>query len=250
MRFFKRKTSRATEPGISRLALDGLDIELTRKDIKRLYLRVSADGRVRVSAPKSVPMDTVRGFVVSKRDWIREQQDRFHVHARLPQPEYVDGETHFFGGRRYPLRVREHDGPPRVTLSPDAIDLAVRPGTAKDKRRALIEDWQRRHLKAEIPRIVARYEGPMGVQVREFGVKRMRTRWGTCNIRARRIWLSLELAKRPFECLEYVVVHEMAHLIEAGHNARFYAVMDEFLPGWRTHREALKRLPSDCDPVS
>jgi len=240
--FFKKTA--ATKSRVTCLELDGVEVEVTRKAIKHAYLRVSTDGRVRVSAPRSVGMDWVRGFVVSRQDWIRKQQDRFRACGQLVRAEYIDGEAHYFCGQQYLLRVRERDAPPRVTLNADEIELAIRSNTSLEKRRVLVEDWHRRHLKAAIPSIIARYEGPMGVRVQEFGVKRMRTRWGTCNIRAQRIWLSLELAKRPFDCLEYVVVHEMAHLIEAGHNQRFYAVMDEFLPDWRKHREALRRPSS------
>lgn len=244
MRFFKPKPSTAAQAGISYLTFKDFDVEITRKDIKRLYLRVSADGGVRISAPRSVPIDAVRGFVVSKQAWIRKQQEHLRARGRESPPEYVDGEAHYFGGEQYALSIREHHGPAKVGIRDQSIELSIRPGVPQTKRKSLIEGWYRGRMKAMIPRIIVRYEGLMGVRVHEFGVKRMRTRWGTCNIRAKRIWLNLELAKWPHACLEYVVVHEMTHLIEPLHNERFHALMDEYLPDWRTHKEALRRIPA------
>jgi predicted metal-dependent hydrolase len=187
--------------------------------------------------------ETVRVLILSKLDWIQAQRQKLLRQDRPAPPRYLDGESHFFQGRRYLLRIVEHPAPPRVNLAPDALELYVRPSTPPEKRRQLLEEWLRGRLKTAIASLVAQYEPMMGVKVKEFGVKRMKTRWGTCNPGACRIWLNLELAQHPLPRLEYVVVHEMAHLLEPSHNQRFWGLMDQFYPQWRACREELNRLP-------
>jgi predicted metal-dependent hydrolase len=224
--------------------LDGITVEITRKDIRTLRLSVHApDGRVKVSAPAVLPEATIEAFVLARLGWIRKHRQRLAACEAPPGYRYTDGESHWFGGRQYTLKLIERAAPARVSLGSDTLVLQVRPGSGAAQRRATLDAWYRRQLKANVPDLITGYQPQMGVQVNAFGVKKMKTRWGSCNTRARRIWLNLELARAPSECLEYVVVHEMVHLLERRHNARFHALMDHYLPGWRQHRDRLNRLP-------
>jgi predicted metal-dependent hydrolase len=154
------------------------------------------------------------------------------------------GESHYFLGRRYRLRVVEHDGPSRVAVgSASYLELFVRPSAGEEQREMLLQRWYREQLRLLIPPLLEKWEPVLGVKVAEWGIKRMKTRWGSCNTRARRIWLNLELAKKPPQCLEYIVVHEMMHLLERRHNGRFTTLMDEHLPAWRLHRGELSAVP-------
>ncbi len=150
---------------------------------------------------------------------------------------------HFFNGNRYLLKVIEHDAPAKVELKPQTIELYVRPGTSKEKRQIIVNEWNRKQLKKSIPTIIRKYEKLMNIEIHDFGVKKMKTKWGTCNVDAKRIWLNLELAKKPGEYLEYVVVHEMVHLLEPTHNNRFITLMNQFMPKWKFFRDELNRLP-------
>ena len=227
------------------LAVGDLEVEVVRKDIKNLHLGVYPPaGRVRVAVPLRVDDEAVRLAVIGKLGWIRRQQAHFAAQQRQSAREMVSGESHYYLGRRYRLRVIEHAAPPHVRLrSATTLELAVRPHTDATKRLEILNQWYRRELKRLIPDLIAQWEPIIGVQVAEWGVKRMKTRWGTCNISARRIWINLELAKKPPACLEYIVVHEMVHLLERRHNDRFKALMDRFLPQWRLHKEELNRVP-------
>jgi predicted metal-dependent hydrolase len=221
-----------------------ITIEVTRKDIRTLRLSVHPpDGRVRLSAPAAIAQEAIHHFVRARLGWIRKHQQQ--IAARQPPPEdrYRDGEFHWFAGRRYALQIVEQPAPARVALGEGVLTLQVRPGGGPGRCRTLLDDWYRRHLKVAVPQLIAGYEPLLGVQVQCLGIRKMKTRWGSCNPRARRIWLNLELARQPPECLEYVVVHEMVHLLESHHNARFHALMDRYLPRWREHRETLNRLP-------
>jgi predicted metal-dependent hydrolase len=226
----------------SEIQVSGLAVQVVRKKIKHLHLRVlPPDGRVRVSAPLRVHDDAVRRAVAGKLSWIKKHQARFAALERPPAPEYVSGETHLYQGRAHLLHVAYRDAPPSVTLGDGRLDLSVRPGSDSGKREQVLLAWYRQRLKEMIPRVIARWEGIVGVQVADWGVKRMRTRWGSCSIQARRIWLNLELIKRPPHCLEYIVLHEMVHLVERGHGKRFITCMDRYMPEWRDYREELKR---------
>jgi predicted metal-dependent hydrolase len=227
------------------LEVEGVQVEVRRKDIKNLHLAVyPPEGRVRVSAPRYLGDEAVRLAVITKLGWIRRQQAKFRAQARQSQREMVSGESHYYWGRRYLLDVIEADAPPRVRLRGNrTLELRVRPGADRDKREAVLYRWYRARLKEAIPPLVAKWEPVVGVQVAEWGVKRMKTRWGSCNIQARRVWLNLELVKKPPVCLEYVLVHEMVHLLERLHNARFQAYMDKFMPQWRLYRDELNAAP-------
>ncbi len=223
----------------------GTAVDVVRKNIKNLYIRVyPPNGRVRVAAPLRLDNDAVRMAVISRLGWIRRQRAKFQQQERQSRREFVTGESHFFEGGRYRLDVTERDGPPAVRLlNNSTLAMCVRPGADRNIREAVLDRWYRRHLRDRLPVLVAKWEPEMGVRVNEVRIRKMKTRWGTCNPVARRIWLNLELAKKPSSCLEYVVVHEMAHLIERRHNDRFWKLMDRFMPLWRYYRDELNRAP-------
>jgi predicted metal-dependent hydrolase len=227
------------------ITVNDLVVNVVRKDIKNLHLAVCPpDGWVRVSAPLRVNDEAVRLAVISKLAWIKRQQAKFAGQERQSAREYISGESHYYWGRRYLLNVIYHDAPPRVVVRNNTkLDLYVRTGSDLARRERALLAWYRQQLKAAIPPLVAKWEDVMGVQVAEWRVKRMKTRWGTCNVQARRIWLNLELVKKPPNCLEYIVVHEMVHLLERLHNERFVAYMDQFLPQWRLLRAELNQAP-------
>lgn len=227
------------------LAVGDLSVEVVRKDIKNLHLGVyPPHGRVRVAAPLTVSDEAVRLAVIGKLGWIKRQQARFEAQPRQSRREMVGGESHYFLGRRYRLRLHVYDGPARVSLRGKAtLDLFVRPGTDPAQRELVLQRWYRRQLKALIPPLLQKWQPILGVEVATWGIKKMRTRWGSCNVEARRVWFNLELAKKPQQCLEYIVVHELAHLLERRHSDRFMELMDHYLPHWRGLRDQLNQLP-------
>jgi predicted metal-dependent hydrolase len=228
-----------------RITVGGLTVEVVRKDIKNLHLGVyPPNGRVRVAAPLVVSDEAVRLAVIGKLGWIKRQQAKFEAQPRQSQREMVNGESHYFLGQRYRLRVLAYTGPPRIRCSgADFLDLFVRPETTVEQRQRVLEDWYREQLRGRIPALLEQWQPVLGVAAAEWGIRKMKTRWGSCNIRARRVWFNLELAKKPARCLEYVVVHELVHLLERNHNARFKALMEQHLPTWRACREELNRAP-------
>ena len=228
-----------------RISVGGITVDVVRKDIKNLHLGVyPPHGRVRVAAPLVISDDAVRLAVIDKLGWIKRQKTSFVEQPRQSQREMVNGESHYFLGRRYRLRVHEQDGPPVVALRGIAsLDLYIRDGTSSTQRETVLLRWHRQQLKALIPPLLKKWEGKLGVQVNVWGVKRMKTKWGSCNPDARRIWLNLELAKKPRQCLEYIVVHELAHLLEKHHNDHFIALMDKCLPRWRHSKALLNQMP-------
>jgi predicted metal-dependent hydrolase len=223
----------------------GITVSVVRKRIKNIYLRVyQPHGRVQVSAPKSASDAEVRSVVVERVDWIKRQQARIAANPRPTKPRIATGETHYFLGQAHRLEVIDHTGRSRVLRTDDGrLELHIKSRSSFAEREKLLECWYRRQLKAIMPSLIEKWQPLLNVRVAEWGVKRMKTKWGTCNIKARRIWLNLELIKRPAECLEYVVVHEMIHLLERYHNARFYGFMDQFLPEWRQHQHELNSWP-------
>jgi hypothetical protein len=228
----------------ARIQLGDIPVDVVRKDIKHVHLSVyPPTGRVRISAPRRMSLDTLRVFAISKLDWIRRQQIKLREQERETPREYLDRESHYVWGERYLLEVVESDEPPAIELGHGRMHLRVRPGTDEDKRRALVEAWYRRQLREAVLPLLARWQPLLGVEVERFFIQRMKTKWGSCNHRTRTIRLNTELAKKPPECLEYVVVHELVHLLEPTHNARFVALMDRFLPQWQHYRDALNRLP-------
>lgn len=219
-------------------------VDVVLKDIKNVHLSVyPPTGRVRISAPKRMSLDTIRVFAISKLDWIRRQQVKLQEQERETPREYVERESHYLWGKRYLLTVTERDEPPAIELKHRRMLLGVRPGTDQARRGEIVEEWYREQLKQAVPPLLERWQPVLGVSVERWFVQRMKTRWGSCNHKARTIRLNTELAKKPPECLEYIVVHELVHLLEPTHNARFLALMDQFMPHWKFHRQALNRLP-------
>lgn len=225
------------------ITVSGLNVEVVRKNIKNLHLGVYPPlGRVRVAAPLAVSDDAVRLAVVGKLGWIKRQRAKFQAQPRQSQRRMVSGESHYFMGRRYRLRIVEGSTPMRVALRGNtAMDLFVRPETSTDRREELLQAFYRAELKRLIPTLLDKWQPILGVEANAWGIKKMKTKWGTCNIAARRVWLNLELAKKPIQCLEYILVHELLHLIERHHNDRFRGLMDQYLPQWQAHRDELNR---------
>ena len=228
-----------------RMSISGITVEVVRKNIKNLHLGVYPPaGRVRVAAPLVVSDEAVRLAVIDKLGWIKRQRAQFAKQPRQSAREMVNGESHYFLGRRYRLRVHEQDGPPHVVLrSISSIDLFVRPGATLKKREDVILQWHRNTLRSSITDLLLQWQPKIGVRVSSWGIKKMKTKWGSCNIGAGRIWLNLELAKKPVVCLEYIVVHELMHLLERHHTERFTELMSWHLPNWRLRREMLNALP-------
>lgn len=229
----------------TQIEVSGIPVEVVRKDIKNLHLGVYPPvGRVRVAVPLRLDDEAVRMAVVTKLGWIKRQQAGFEEQKRQSEREMVTGESHYFEGRPYRLDVIEHDGPASVSLrGTEWIELRVRPGSDRAQREAVLQRWYRKHLKDQIPTLIEKWELVVGVSVADWGIKKMKTKWGSCNITARRIWLNLELAKKPYPCLEYILMHEMVHLLERHHNERFMGFMNQFMPQWRLHLEMLNRAP-------
>ena len=228
----------------SHIKLGDIAVDVVLKDIKNVHLSVHPPtGRVRISAPKRMSIDTIRIFAISKLDWIKQQQTKLREQERETPRDYVDRESHYVWGKRYLLTVSESDEPPSIELKHNRVLLRIRPRTDAAKRQALVEDWYRTQLKQAVPPVLARWQPRLGVRVERFFVQRMKTMWGSCNHTARTIRLNTELAKKPVECLEYLVVHELVHLLEPTHNTRFVALMDTFMPTWQFHRQVLNRLP-------
>ena len=223
-----------------------ISIDVVRKDIKNMHLAVyPPNGRVRIAVPLRIDDEAVRLFAISKIGWIRRNRSRYINQYRETPREYVDRESHYFQGKRYLLRVTEQDAPPKVVIKNKTyIDLYVRPGSTIEQRRTVLNDWYRKELRKTLTRLIERWESVIGVKVGELGIKLMKTKWGTCNIEARRIWINLELAKKPESSLEYILVHEMVHLLERHHNDRYLAYMEKFLPSWKFLKDELNRMPA------
>ena len=224
--------------------LGDMTVDVVLKDIKNVHLSVHPPtGRVTISAPARMSLDTIRVFAISKLGWIRQQQRKLQEQERETPREYLDRESHYVWGKRYLLKIVEAEQPPSVSLSHSRMVLQVRPGTSPSKRQEILEDWYRELVKQAAPPLIAKWELLLGVSSSRLFVQRMKTKWGSCSPGARNIRLNTDLAKKPRECLEYLVVHELVHLLEPTHNVRFIARMDQFMPKWRAHRQSLNRLP-------
>lgn len=229
---------------VTRLKLGTIAADVVLKDIKNVHLSVyPPDGRVRISAPSRMKLDTIRVFALSKLTWIKQQQKKLREQERETPREFIQRESHYVWGKRYLLVVKEADEAPLIELTPSRMLLRVRPETDETKRQEIVDAWYRDQLKRAVVPLLARWEPRIGVTVNQVFVQRMRTKWGSCNPRSGNIRLNTDLAKKPRECLEYIVVHEMVHLLEPTHNARFVALMDQFMPKWQHHRQTLNKLP-------
>jgi predicted metal-dependent hydrolase len=229
---------------VETITVSNIKIDVVKKDIKNLHLAVyPPTGRVRIAAPLQTNDEAIRLFAVSKLGWIKRHQRTFVAQDREVAREFVSGESHYFNGKRFLLEVIEHNATPRVEVQHKKIALYVRSGSTTKQRAAVLNDWFREQLKKQIPELIEKWERTMKLKLNTWGVKQMKTKWGTCNIDAKRIWLNLELAKKPRHCLEYIIVHEMVHLLERHHNDNFVSYMDKFLPSWRQHKKELNSLP-------
>lgn len=224
------------------IILDGISISVTKKSIKNMYLRVvPPDGEVRITAPRKVSDESIRRFAMSRLSWIKKQKKYFEERPRYVEPQYVTGESCYLWGKKYCLDVQYSNAGNRVYLSGDKLVLQIRQESTFAQRENLLNEWYREQMKQVIPDLLRKCENIVGVCAKEWRIKNMRTKWGTCNIQKKRIWLNLQLAKKTPECLEYIIVHELVHLLERNHNKRFYRYMDCFYPNWRKVRERLNQ---------
>ncbi len=224
--------------------LGEISADLIRKDIKNVHLSVyPPNGRVRISAPKRMRVDTIRVFAIAKLEWIKRQQKSLRDQERETPREIIDLESVYAWGKRY--RVDRHDVPrgARIELKHDRLALYCRPDRTTSQRRAYVDLWYREQLRQAVPQLLEKWEPQIGVKSAGFFVQRMKTRWGSCNTTRRTIRLNSELAKKPIECLEFIVVHELVHLIERTHNDHFVSILDRHLPDWSHRRSALNSLP-------
>ncbi|MBU3968042.1 MAG: M48 family metallopeptidase [Euryarchaeota archaeon] len=224
------------------ITVGNISIDVVRKDIKNLHLGVyPPKGRVRIATPLKIDDEAVRLFAISKLAWIKKQKLKFETQERQLERRFVSGESHYYRGRRYLLNVIYHKAAPRVEIRKNNIDLYVREGSASDQREKVLTEWYRGQLKEQIPALIDKWQKIIGVEVKDWGIKRMKTKWGTCTFAQRRIWLNLELVKKPQHCLEYIIMHEMVHLLERKHNDRFAVYMDKYLPKWHFYKDELNR---------
>lgn len=230
---------------MEQITISNIEIDVVRKDIKNIHLAVyPPTGRVRIAAPLKVNEDAIRLFAISKLGWIKRNQRKFEEQVRIPQREYKQRESHYFQGRRYLMTIVESEGTPKVVLNNKKfIELHVKPDTPTIKRHEILTEWYRVQLKKQIPTIIDKWEKVLNIKVEDWQVKQMKTKWGSCNIEKKRIWINLELAKKPEHCLEYIIVHEMMHLLERHHNDNFLYYMDTHLPTWRQLKTELNKLP-------
>jgi predicted metal-dependent hydrolase len=227
------------------IEVNGFSVDVVRKDIKNLHMAVyPPNGRIRVAVPLLLNDEAVRLAVIERLAWIKRQQRKFREQDRQSKREYVTGESHYFQGGRYRLNVIEREGHGQVIIrNKKILDLYVRPGSSLEQRQRIVRAWYRSYLRNLIPALIAKWEQVMGVEVGHWGIKQMKTKWGTCNIDQSRILVNLELVKKTPRSLEFILVHEMVHLLERHHNDNFKAYMDKFLPSWRYYREVLNRAP-------
>ena len=224
-------------------------IDVVRKNIKNLHLAVyPPTGRVRIAAPLRVNDNAIRLFIVSKIGWIKKHQSKFDNQERQSEREFISGESHYYFGNRYLLNVIYHDSKPKVEIrNKTYLDLYVRLGSNQLQRQKILTEWYRYKLKEQIPNLIDKWKYIVGVEINDWSVKKMKTRWGSCNRKNKRIWINLELAKKPIHCLEFIIVHELTHLLERHHNAHFKGLMDGFMPNWRFYKEELNRFILPCN---
>lgn len=223
-------------------------IDVTRKDVKNVHLSVHPpSGRVTLVAPKATRLEVARAYAASRLGWIRAQQAKLRGQARETPREFVERESHYLWGRRYLLNIKEADTRPYVSLGHRRITLTVRPGSTQAKRESVMRAWHRSLLHEVVPALIRTWEARLGVHVSGYFLQRMKTKWGSCNHQAQNIRLNTELVKKPKDLLEYVIVHEMLHLIEPVHSERFFTLLTKHYPSWREARAELNELPLGAD---
>lgn len=225
------------------IELNDIIIDVTHKKIKNIHLSVYPNGQVKLSAPLHMNQETLRSFLISKLDWIKQKQRKFQNQQRETPRDCINSESHYVWGRRYLLKVIEHDASPKIVLTHSEMRLYIRAESSQDYIQTIIDEWLRQELKKALPPLLEKWQPIMGVQVKKFFIQKMKTRWGSCNYTQGNVRFNSELAKKPPECLECVVVHELAHLLEPSHNARFHSLMSQFMPNWKLIKAELNRLP-------
>ena len=234
---------------MQQVQIGSLSLQLNRKPIKNLHISVlPPDGRIRVSAPEQMTNTAIRMAVISRIPWIKQQQRSFAAQSRQSDREMVSGECHYLWGKRYRLNLVERAGRHEVKVSGGKIHLFVNPGTSVENRALVLTEFYRAQLKAQVEKRLPEWQQRIAVEVVDWGVKKMKTKWGSCNIAAQRIWLNLELAKKPPECLEYILVHELVHLLTRKHDHTFRTHMDKQLPNWQDIRDLLNKMPLAFHP--
>lgn len=229
---------------VKQLRFGDIEVDVLLKDIKNVHLSVHPPtGRVRISAPLRMTMDTIRVFAIAKLGWIKQQQAKLRAQDRESPREFLERESHYVWGRRYLLKLEEASGSPSIELEHNRMHLRLRPGTDRDRTKSAVEAWYREQVKRAAPPLIAKWEPVLGVKVSRLFVQRMKTKWGSCTPETRSIRLNTELAKKPPECLEYIVVHEMAHLVAQHHDDRFTSLVGSCLPNWKLLRQALNEAP-------
>lgn len=222
------------------IEVDGLSIQLTKKRVKYLNVRIQRTGEVHVSSPLRLPLRQVYDFVREKRHWIEKHRQQLLAHLPAAPSRLETGELLFFLGKRYELKVHPSSHFQRVELNGGALDLYINSEASFEQKQQMIRQWYRDHMQQRLPALFEKWEAVIGVKANVYGIKRMKSRWGSCNIQKKRIWLNLSLIERPLMALEYVIVHELVHLLEASHNKRFYALMSQFMPDFRSAEKLLK----------
>ncbi len=233
-----------TKKNHSEMMVGSLQVSVIKKAVKNLHLNILPPyGRVRISVPPSMNDDAIRIFVASKLPWINKQIQKFKNQEREGKREYVSGESHYFQGKRYLLQIVDSDSHAKIKIrNKKYLDLYIKKDSSIVQRKKVMTEWYRAELKKRIPDLIKKWEKKMNVEVNDWRIKQMKTKWGTCNDEAKRIWINLELIKKPLHCLEYIVVHECCHLLERSHNERFVAYMDKFMPQWRTYKDELNKF--------
>ena len=230
------------------ITVQNITVDVVRKGIKNLHLGVyPPDGRVRVAAPLAVSDDAVRLAVIGKLGWIKRKQASFAAQSRQSKRAMVSGESHYFLGKRYRLRIVESIAAPKVVINKSRLELHVLPASTSEERERVLQRWYRARLKELVAPLLEKWQPILGVAAEHWGIRKMKTRWGSCSTDTGRIWLNLELAKKPAQCVEYILVHELAHLRERHHDARFQALMESVMPQWQLYREELNRTPLNCE---
>lgn len=229
---------------MAQFKLGNIPVDVVLKDIKNIHLSVHPPaGKVRIAAPLRMDIDTIRVFAITKLAWIKSQQKKLREQERETPREYLDRESHYVWGKRYLLKLVEKEAAPSVELKYNKMILQLRPAASVDKKQEVLDAWYREQLKAAAPPLLAKWEKALGVKAGKIFVQKMKTKWGSCSPGAGNVRLNTDLAKKPMQCLEYIIAHELTHLLERHHNDRFTALMDAHMPRWRQYREMLNSLP-------
>jgi len=230
---------------IKKIKIGNMEITAIIKDIKNLHLGVyPPNGRVRIAAPLKTSDESIRLFAISKINWIKKQKAKFNDQERQAKREYVSGESHYFFGKRYLLNVIHINPSPRIEIKKKThIDMYIKSNSAQKRKEKIINDWYRLELERQLPQLIKKWEKIIGVKVRDIFIRKMKTKWGSCKSKSKKIIINLELAKKPISCLEYILVHEMIHFLEKNHSDKFKAYMDSFMPKWKQFKTQLNKYP-------